>query len=84
MNYTASFKQHVTEVESLMQVNNETVREAAGMLGFLDLGLGLTSMGVVLQLSQNILELVLKIHNSGHEVKQEGSWTWYIPDGVRQ
>jgi len=33
----------------------------AGMLGFLDLGLGLTSMGVVLQLSHNILQLVLKI-----------------------
>ncbi len=31
------------------------------MLGFLDLGLGLTSMGVVLQLSHSILQLVLKI-----------------------
>jgi hypothetical protein len=31
------------------------------MLGFLDLGLGLTSMGVVLHLSHNILQLVLKI-----------------------
>lgn len=47
-----------------MQVNNENVREAAGMLGFLDLGVGLTNMGAVLQLSQDILTLILKIQAS--------------------
>lgn len=56
-----------------MQDSNDNVKEAAGMLGFLDLGLGLTSMGVVLQLSQSILDLVLKIQISGHDTKQECS-----------
>ena len=67
MNYTASLKTQVSEIENLMQVKNENVREAAGMLGFLDLGLGLTNIGVVLQLSKDILSLVLKIQASGSE-----------------
>lgn len=74
MNATACFKSQVHEMESLMQDSNDNVKEAAGMLGFLDLGLGLTSMGVVLQLSQSILDLVLKIQISGHDTKQECSW----------
>ena len=67
MNYTACLKTQVSEIESLMQVKNEIVREAAGMLGFLDLGLGLTNIGVVLQLSKDILALVLKIQASSSE-----------------
>ena len=67
MNHTATLKAQVTEVEGLMQVNSENVREAAGMLGFLDLGIGLTHMGVILQLSRDILALVLKIQGSGSE-----------------
>ena len=64
MTFTAAFKSQVSEIEGLMQINNENVREAAGMLGFLDLGIGLTNMGVVLQMSQDILALVLKIQSS--------------------
>lgn len=64
MTFTAAFKSQVSEIEGLMQINNENVREAAGMLGFLDLGIGLTNMGVVLQMSQEILALVLKIQSS--------------------
>lgn len=64
MNFTASYRSQVSEIEGLMQVNNENVREAAGMLGFLDLGVGLTNMGAVLQLSQDILTLILKIQAS--------------------
>lgn len=65
MNYTTVFRTQACELESLMQMTNVNVREAAGMLGFLDLGMGLTNMGVVLQLSRDILDLVLKIQASG-------------------
>lgn len=67
INYTASLKTQVSEIESLMQVKDNNVREAAGMLGFLDLGLGLTNIGVVLQLSKDILSLVLKIQAASSE-----------------
>ena len=44
-----------------MRVASPEVREAAGMLGFLDLGIGGSNMSVVLQLSRKVLQLVLKI-----------------------
>ena len=44
-----------------MRVALPDVREAAGMLGFLDLGIGASNIGIVLQLSRKVLQLVLKI-----------------------
>ena len=78
INYTASLKTQVSEIESLMQVKDNNVREAAGMLGFLDLGLGLTNIGVVLQLSKDILSLVLKIQAASSEAAAK-SWNSRSP-----
>lgn len=63
--FTGQFRAHFEETGALMQSRSPLVKEAAAMLGFLDVGLGLSNMGLVLQLSRNILELVLKIDALG-------------------
>ena len=50
---------------TFLQLDSPSIKEAAGMLGFLDLGLGMGNIGVVLQLAQNILDLILKIQLNG-------------------
>ena len=65
VSYTLQFRSHAVEIQKLMEFNSPLIKEAAGMLGFLDLGVGMSNIGVVMQLSQNVLDLILKIQQNG-------------------
>ena len=61
INYTSQLRSHAVEIQNLMQCNSPLIKEAASMLGFMDLGLGMSNVGVVLQMSHTILDIILKI-----------------------
>lgn len=59
--FTGQFRVQFEETCCLMRSSSPIVREAAGMLGFLDVGLGMSNMALALSLANGILDLVSKI-----------------------
>lgn len=59
--FTGQFRVQYEETCCLMRSSSPIVREAAGMLGFLDVGLGMSNMVLALSLANGILDLVPKI-----------------------
>ena len=50
-----------------MHLDSPDIKEAAAKLTFVDLGVGMSNVDVVLRLSREILDLVLKIQLTGSQ-----------------
>lgn len=63
--YTGQVRSHMPEIQKLMQLDSSDIKEAAAKLTFVDLGIGMSNVDVILKLSRDILDLVLKIQLNG-------------------
>ena len=55
----------MSEIQKLMQLELPEIKEAAAKLSFIDLGVGMSNIDAILRLSNDVMDLVLKIQQNG-------------------